>query len=225
MAAASKAKHANNVLDALRRRNHARNVPAAGGMTEVILSVILANGSSLTAARKALATIKESIVNWNELRVTQPWEIVIFLEGIKDAEGKANAIHDVLSNVFEGTHDLDMAFLEGASAEEARDFLSGLGGLTEEMVNEIILSGRGHFTMAADTDVSRVAQRLGLAGRGTSPSKLQDELESSIGGEKAYQMLYLLKCLSETVCGARSSRCVECVLPGLCPAGKKSKSK
>jgi endonuclease III len=225
MAATSKKKFANGVLEALRRKDHARHVSANGGMTEVLLQVILAHGGSLSAAKKALASIKESIVNWNELRVTQPWEVVAFLGGMKDADAKANAIHDVLSNVFEGTHDLELTFLEGASAEEARDFLSGLGSLTEDMVNEIILAGRGYFTMAADAEVARVAQRLGLAGRGATAGKVQAEFENTLGAEKTYQMLYLLKCLGETVCSSRGSRCVECSLKELCPAAKKSKSR
>jgi len=223
--ATSKAKLANNVLEALRRKDHARHVSAGGGMTEVLLQVILAHNGSLSGAKKALAAIKESVVNWNELRVTQPWEVTGFLGGMKDAEAKANAIHDVLSNVFEGTHDLELTFLAGASAEEARDFLSGLGSLTEDMVNEVILAGRGFFTMSADAEVARVAQRLGLAGRGATPARVQAEFESTLGPEKTYQMLYLLKCLSETVCSARSFKCVECAVGGLCPAAKKSRSK
>ncbi len=219
MAMSSKAKLAAGALDALRRKDKARQVPSNGGMTDVLLTVIIAHGSSLTKARKVLASIRESVVNWNELRVTQPWEVTLLLPGIRDAEAKATAIHDVLTNIFEGTHDLGLTFLDGASAEEARDFLTGLGSLTEEMVTEVILAGRGHFTMTADADTSRVAQRVGIIRKGASAARCQAELEELLGEERAYQLMYLFKNLAEAACSPRGQRCVECALAELCAAG------
>lgn len=225
MATASKTKLAAGVLDALRRKDGARRVSANGGMTDVLLSVIIARGSSVTAAKKALESIKEGIVSWNELRVTAPPEVAMMLSGIRGADAKAEAIHDVLTNIFEGTHDLNLTFLEGASAEEARDFLSGLGSLTDDMVNEVILAGRGHFTMSADADTVRIAQRLGFVGKVTNPSKAQSELEEALGGERAYQIMYLIKNLAQAACAARNPRCFECALVAMCPVGRKSKAK
>jgi endonuclease III len=225
MATASRLKLAAGVLDALRRKDGVRRVPANGGMTEVLLSVIIARGSSVTAARRALDSIKEGIVNWNELRVTQPADVAVMLSGIRDADGKAEAIHDVLTNIFEGTHDLNLSFLEGASAEEARDFLAGLGSLTDDMVNEVILAGRGHFTMAADADTVRIAQRLGLVGKTTSPAKAQSDLEEVLGSERSYQLMYLIKNLAQAACSVRNPRCGECALAVTCPTGRKGRVK
>lgn len=225
MATASKSRQAARILQALRRKEGVRNIPAGGGMTDVLLSVIVARGSSVAAARKALSAIRESVVNWNELRVTRPWEVSAFLGGIRDADEKAAAIHDVLANIFEGTHDLELSFLEGASAQEARDFLTGLGGLTAEMVSEVILSGRGFFHVSVDSDVVRVCSRLGLAKRRSSPAKCQSELEKLLGAEKAYQMVYLLKGLAESVCMPRTTKCDECALAECCNSARVSKKK
>ncbi|MCD6404433.1 MAG: hypothetical protein J7M19_01245 [Planctomycetes bacterium] len=216
---------AGKCLSLLRRNVGARNITSSqGGLTSVLLLAIIARGSSVAEGRKILADIRESFVDWNELRVTRPAQITVHLGSIKQANGKARTICDVLGNIFEGTHNLELGFLEGASAEEARDFLTGLGGLSKEMVDEVILSGRAYFHMEADTDVARVARRLGLAGRYTSPGGFQRDIDSLLGEERGYQLMFLFKELSEAVCTMRGQHCTLCPLSELCPAARTEES-
>lgn len=215
----ARANFAGKCLTLLRRNVGARNIASSrGGLTSVVLLAIIARGSSVAEARKILADIRESFVDWNELRVTRPAQIAAHLGPIRGAKKKARTICDVLGNIFDGTHDLELSFLEGASAEEARDFLTGLGGLSKEMVDEVILSGRAYFRMEADTDVARVARRLGLAGRYTSPGGFQRDIDNLLGAERGYQLMFLFKELSETVCTTRGQRCPQCPLVKICPA-------
>jgi endonuclease III len=221
----SKSKLAANALTALRNKGRLKVFPSQeGGMAEVVLLAIVARGTSLPAARKALDTVKRSVVNWNELRVTQVSEVAGFMSGVRDAQNKATAVHEVLSNIFEGTHDLQLSFLEGASAEEARDFLRGLGALSDDIVTEVILSGKGHFNMIADSDVLRVVRRLGLAQKAGTPAKCQEELEELLGEQKAYQLMYLAKELAEASCIPHSPRCAQCALVAVCRGARKSKA-
>ncbi len=223
--AARKSRLAPDVLTILRNKGHLKNIPSQGGMMEALLLAIIAQGASVAAAQKALSRVKESVVNWNELRVTQPPEVARMLVGIKDADAKAGAIHDVLTSIFEGTHDLELRFLDNASGEEAKDFLRGIAALNVEIVNMVILAGRGHFTMVPDSDVLRVVKRLGIAGRVSSAGKCTKALDDILGEEKAYQMMFLLKELSEHTCISHSPRCPECPLAAKCPSARKSKAR
>jgi len=216
-------KRASAALTALRTKRRLKLVPAGGGMMEALLLALVAQGSSLAAAERALAKIKASVVNWNELRVTQAKEVAALLAGVREAPGKAAAIHDVLSSIFEETHDLEFGFLEGASTAEAKDFLSGLGALTDEMVDEFVLAGRGHFHISADGDVVRVLRRLGVAARSDSPVKFEAALSELVSAEKAYQLMYLAKRLAEGICTAHGPKCPECPVVLTCPSAKKSK--
>ena len=223
--AVSEKRRAVTVLSALRSKKHLKFVPSAGGMMEALLLSLIAQGSSLAAARRALDRIRLSVVNWNELRVTQVKDVAGWLSGTRDAQQKAVAIHDVLSSIFEQTHDLEFVFLEGASTAEAKDFLSVLGALTEENIDEFVLAGRGHFNIAADGDVVRVLKRLGLNVRAESPPKCQAALEESVGADRAYQLLYLAKLLSESTCNPHGAKCPECPVEQICPSARKSRSK
>lgn len=226
MADSAKTKLATGILASLKKGHSVRQIPSSDGdMTETLLMAVIAKGTTIPAARMALDKIKESVVNWNELRVTPPAEVAAYMKGLKDAGEKAAAMHEVLVNIFEGTHGLKLSFLEGVSAQEARDFLSGLGSLTDEMVAEVILSGRGHFHMSAEADVIRVARRMGLVSRTPSAAKCQEELEGLLGEEKAYQIMYLMKELGESSCISHSPKCGDCVVNALCDAGKKPSRK
>lgn len=218
---AARAKFSGKCLMILRRHAGVRNISCAdGGLTGLLLLAIVARGAPLVAGKRALSAIRESFVDWNELRVTRVGQIVAYLVDINHATEKARTIRDVLLNIFEGTHDIGLGFLEGASAEEARDFLTGLGGLSEEMVTEVILSGRAFFTMTADGEVARAARRLGLAGRNTSPGSFQRDVAGLLGEERAYQLMFLLKELSEHTCTIWGPSCGECPLGKICPGSR-----
>ncbi len=221
---ASKSAFATKCLTVLRRRAGARNIASGDGkLTSLLLLAIIGHSSPLAQARKALDVIRDSFVDWNELRVTRPAQTVEYLGTVKQAAEKAEAIHDILNNIFEDTHDLDLHFLEGASAEEARDFLTGLGSLDDRMLTEVILAGRGFFHMAADTDVARVARRLEFIGKNTTPGGFQRDIVELVGQDRSYQITYLLKQLAETICKPRAPVCPECPLSKICP-GAESKS-
>jgi endonuclease III len=221
---ATEKKRAIAALSNLRSRRKLKSIPSHGGMMEVLLLALVSQGASLAAARRALDRIRGGIVNWNELRVTQVSDIAGLLRGLRDAQGKAAAIRDVLSSIFEQTHDLEFAFLEGASTAEAKDFLSGLGALTDEIVDEFVLAGRGRFTLVADGDIVRVLRRIGVSGHSEAPAKFQNELEDMAGPDKAYQLMYLAKQLSESICTAHGPKCPECPLCTVCPSARKAKS-
>ncbi|MHC4713387.1 MAG: hypothetical protein ACYTAN_08985 [Planctomycetota bacterium] len=223
---AALATFAGKCLMTLKRKAGARNLAAPDGdLAATLLLAMIARGCAVTAAREAYAGLKESFVDWNELRVTRPAQISFYLQGIKNGREKAQIIADVLGSIFEGTHDLGLAFLVEASAQEAKDYLTGLSGLDEQTVTEVILSGGRFFHMSADTDVVRVARRLGLIGRNTTPGGFERDVVELLGQEKAYQLTFLLKELSETICTVHGQRCDECVLAKVCPARRVKKSR
>jgi len=212
---------AGKCLEALKHRADARNISSAdGNLTHLLVLAIIARDSLIADSRDALGAISDSFVDWNELRVTRPPKLADYLGEVTDPREKAQAIHDVLNNIFEGTHDLELGFLREATAEEARDFLTGLAGLTPAMVTEVIISAAEYFDMNADTDVARVARRLGLAGKNTRPGGFQRDIVELVGRDRGYQIMYLFKELAETTCHQRGPLCSECPLERLCPRGE-----
>lgn len=215
------ARFAGMCLALLKKNVGARNLATANGdLTSLVLLAIIARGSAVNASREVLARIKEVFVDWNELRVTRAGQIAFYLTDIRDARAKAHTMTDVLANIFENTHDLHLHFLDGVSAEEARDYLRGLGGLSDGMVNEVILAGRAFFHLAADTDVVRVARRLDIIGRNTTPGGFERYIVELLGEERAYQVTFLLKDLSESTCHVRGQLCEECPLSKTCPSSR-----
>ncbi len=223
---AALAAFARKCVTLLKKKAGARSLSVSDGdLGSMLLLAMIARGSSVSSARATLQRLRNSFVDWNELRVTRPAQISFYLQGTRDAREKAQNIADVLSSIFEGTHDLALRFLEGASAQEAKDYLTGLSGLTEEIVTEVILSGGRFFHMSADTDVVRVARRLGLVGRNASAGGYERDIVALLGAEKAYQMTFLLKELSEAICAVHAQHCDECVLALTCPSSRKRRGR
>ncbi len=113
--------------------------------------------------------------------------------------------------------------------EMARKLLSDFGGEVPSDIDELMtLPGVGRKTanviasivydkpvIAVDTHVFRVSHRLGLS-KGKTPEAVERDLEKHIPVEKRAISHHWLILHGRYVCTARSPKCGECPLSGLC---------
>ncbi len=103
----------------------------------------------------------------------------------------------------------------GSEVPEDRDALERLPGVGRKTANVVMNMAFGHPTMAVDTHVFRIANRLGMA-----PGKTPEEVEAGLlrvvpdkYGLHAHHWLILH---GRYVCLARKPRCPNCIIRDLC---------
>jgi endonuclease-3 len=104
---------------------------------------------------------------------------------------------------------------EGAVPQN-RDALERLPGVGRKTANVVMNVAFGAATMAVDTHVFRVANRLGLSS-GKTPLKVEEDLIRIVPDEFALHAHHWLILHGRYVCKARRPECWRCCVNDLCP--------
>lgn len=97
-----------------------------------------------------------------------------------------------------------------------RDTLETLPGVGRKTANVVMSMAFGHATIAVDTHVFRVANRLMLA-PGKTPAQVEAGLEKIIPQEFLFHAHHWLILHGRYVCKARKPECWRCAVAAMCP--------
>ncbi len=106
---------------------------------------------------------------------------------------------------------------------DQREALESLPGVGRKTANVILNTYFGQPTIAVDTHIFRVANRIGLAHANT-PRLVEAQLEQIIPTMYLQDAHHWLILLGRYVCIARKPRCPECILQDLCEYTNKTKA-
>ena len=106
---------------------------------------------------------------------------------------------------------------------QTREELEALAGVGRKTANVILNTAFGQATMAVDTHIFRLANRLGLA-KGKTPLAVEKGLVKAIPQEFLYDAHHWLILHGRYVCLARKPKCYECKISHLCPYKPKTKT-
>jgi endonuclease-3 len=104
----------------------------------------------------------------------------------------------------------------GGLTPKDRAALESLPGVGRKSANVVLNTAYGQPTVAVDTHVFRVANRLGIA-PGTTPRAVEDELLRVIPERFLRHAHHWLILHGRYVCKARKPLCSSCILRDLCP--------
>lgn len=99
---------------------------------------------------------------------------------------------------------------------ETREQLEALAGVGRKTANVILNTAFGQATMAVDTHIFRLGNRLGLA-KGQTPLAVEKGLVKAIPKEFLYDAHHWLILHGRYVCLARKPKCPKCKISHLCP--------
>lgn len=98
---------------------------------------------------------------------------------------------------------------------EERDALQTLPGVGRKTANVWLNCARGQPTLAVDTHVLRVSNRIGLA-KATTPEKCEQQLEKTIPAKYKKHAHHWLILHGRYVCKARKPECGRCIIRKWC---------
>jgi endonuclease-3 len=104
----------------------------------------------------------------------------------------------------------------GGEVPQTREALQALPGVGRKTANVVLNVAFGQDTIAVDTHIFRVANRLGLA-RGKTPEDVEKKLEKVIPKRFRQHAHHWLILHGRYVCKARKPECWRCGVADLCP--------
>ena len=104
----------------------------------------------------------------------------------------------------------------GGEVPRDREALEALPGVGRKTANVVLNVAFGEPTIAVDTHVFRVANRLGIA-QGKTPREVEDGLMQVVPARFLASAHHWLILHGRYVCKARAPECVRCIVRDLCP--------
>ncbi|HEY8009458.1 MAG TPA: endonuclease III [Rudaea sp.] len=111
----------------------------------------------------------------------------------------------------------------GGAVPRTRAALEALPGVGRKTANVVLNTAFGVPTIAVDTHIFRVANRIGLA-KGKTVRAVEDKLEKVVPDEFKQDAHHWLILHGRYVCKARKPDCPQCVIRDLCEYRHKSAS-
>jgi endonuclease III len=103
----------------------------------------------------------------------------------------------------------------GGAVPANREALEALPGVGRKTANVILNTAFGQPTMAVDTHIFRVANRIGLA-KGATPRAVENQLVARIPPEFLQDAHHWLILHGRYVCKARKPDCPQCIIASWC---------
>jgi endonuclease-3 len=103
----------------------------------------------------------------------------------------------------------------GGEVPDTRESLESLPGVGRKTANVILNTAFGHPTIAVDTHIFRLGNRIGLA-PGKTPLEVEQKLVKTTPKEYLHDAHHLLILHGRYVCIARKPKCRDCVIHDLC---------
>ena len=111
----------------------------------------------------------------------------------------------------------------GGDVPASRDILETLPGVGRKTANVVMNMAFGQPTMAVDTHVFRVANRIGFS-RGTNPIMVENDLIKIVPAEFALHAHHWLILHGRYLCKARKPECWRCPISTLCTFEDKTRA-
>jgi endonuclease-3 len=103
----------------------------------------------------------------------------------------------------------------GGEVPDNREALESLPGVGRKTANVILNTAFGHPTIAVDTHIFRLGNRIGIA-PGKTPLEVEQKLVKTTPREYLHDAHHLLILHGRYVCVARKPKCSDCVIHDLC---------
>lgn len=189
------AKAASALKEALPRleKAYGRLLPASDPVEGGAMALLALHAPSFST-EEARDRVRTAFVDWNEVRVADPWDVTTALDASGSAEARAFA--RALLRYLESLHTvLNRCSFDVPAGETAPDWeasLSKMRGATPGVRAVCLAMVSGDDAWVASADVVKAAVKLGLSGKTTSGAKVGAALAELAAPADRLRVLYLL---------------------------------
>ncbi len=166
--------------------------PAGDAVTQLILG-IFSRDLPESKARELLDRLRGMVVDYNELRVIPPAELMEMVGDIPDARRKCEDISRALNSIFAREHDVSLERLREMPKKDVAAYLENIDGLDPYVRARIRLYGLGQHAIPLDEAMWAYARKAGIVNARCPLEEAQAFLERRIPEDKALEVVGLLE--------------------------------
>jgi endonuclease III len=192
--------------------------PDARPVLEQFLYAICREGVTRQRADRAFRNLQDRFFDWNEIRVSSPRELAEALDGLPDAEGRAQRLIDILQEVFETTYSFELESLQKKGLKQAAKQLSRYQAASDYAVAWVVQQSLGGHAIPLDGPSIRVLRRLGLleGDHHHDAEAMRASVEHLIPKAKGALFVDLVSSLAEECCWEDEANASACPLSEHC---------
>ncbi|HWS03985.1 MAG TPA: endonuclease III [Gammaproteobacteria bacterium] len=177
-----------------------------GNVFQLLVAVVLSAQATDKGVNKATAKLFKI--------AKKPRDILKLGEaGLKDHIKTIGLFNSKAKNILAACAMLEELY--GGKVPHDRVALEALPGVGRKTANVILNTAFGEPTIAVDTHIFRVANRIGLA-PGKTPLEVEKKLLKVVADEFKQDAHHWLILLGRYICIARKPKCAECPIADLC---------
>ena len=186
------------MLDKLERSHGAMKLIKDAPPLEQALFLILREGNDYRKATKALKILEEEYVEWNELRVATPKEVIAVLKGcgLSNLDDKVSRMIALLARLFYDFHKKDLEFVKIFEAPQRQKIMLSLDPLGPHITFVLLQLFEDNSMdpqgLVVSMDAYAKLNRLGLVRKTTSTNVAKKILEKLVPQDDWYRFHYYI---------------------------------
>lgn len=173
---------------------------------ELLVAVILSAQATDKSVNKATEKLFKVANTPEKILALGERKLKTYIKSIGLYQAKAKNILSTCKRLIANFH---------SHVPNTREDLESLAGVGRKTANVILNTVFGQPTIAVDTHILRVTNRIGLA-EGTTPLSVEKQLEKNIPAEFKQNAHHALILHGRYVCVARKPHCPDCLIRDLC---------
>jgi len=189
--------------------------PHRDPIAELVLTV-LSQSTNDRNRDVAYLALRERFDSWEAVRAAPVEEVELAIRKGGISKVKSKRIKDILEAI-DGRAGLDLSFLEAASVQAGRDYLTALPGVGRKTAACVLLFTWDKRDVPVDTHVGRVATRLHLLRAGAGSEEQHDAMTSITPRSAELELHMNMLRHGRRTCHSQRPRCAVCPLRLMCP--------
>ncbi len=162
-------------------------------LSELLLGCLTAQMTE-SKGRTALGKLRSNFVDYNELRVTRPAEVIEILgKGYGQARESIEQVIVLLRSIYDEQDHLDLEHLKSMGKREAKGFLEQLEGMTPYVLSRVMLRGLEGHAIPLHKQMLEMLRSEEVVEATADEATVQGFLERQISAKKAIKVYALLR--------------------------------
>jgi len=161
---------------------------------DALIYGVVSERMSMSAAGAAMRAIRRTFINWNDLRVSRPEEIVEVL-GEDTAAGRDTAfmLTNALRAVFDVHHTVSLQALKKLGKRPAKQAIEKLGGISRFAVNYCMLTSLQAHAVPLTEPMLRYLKQHRIVDAQADEEEIEGFLTRQVSARNAYEFYSLLR--------------------------------
>ncbi|MFC1588168.1 hypothetical protein ACFL54_07655 [Planctomycetota bacterium] len=194
---------------------------------EQLLILVIGGDLNHNEVAKALEKLLASYIDWNDIRVSNTYEIAHHFTkaGLTNTLPRARRLKQLLQDIFQFEREYTFSIFEEMSPDRIKRFLLNLKHVDHAIAAITMRNSLGYNTTPVNQALTRVLKRLGVIQPSETLARTQKLLDELLPESDMFTFFKLFEDLGGKTCTQDNYDCFSCLLKKSCKTGNRLKKK